>query len=102
MSGDHPLPPTMLDISSSHVTENERIFSCPHVVVTLQPETPAPAAREEPPRWVLVEGCHDSGSINGVYGPYTEAYIDWLLAAPLQYHSGNWTKVKLSSGPGES
>jgi hypothetical protein len=60
------------------------------------------AEAAEATRWVLVEGYHDSGTINGVYGPYTEAYIDWLLAAPLQYHSGNWTKVKLSDGPEET
>lgn len=54
-------------------------------------------------RWVLVEGYHDSGAINAVYGPYSEAHIDWLLAGLLQYHSGcNWTKHKLSNGPEES
>lgn len=53
------------------------------------------------PNWVLVKGYHDSGTIDGVYGPYTEAYTDWLLAEPLGNSYGNWTKVKLSSGPEE-
>lgn len=57
------------------------------------------AAREEEPNWVLVKGYHDSGTINGVYGPYAEACIDWLLAGLLEYTSDNWTKVKLSNGP---
>jgi hypothetical protein len=48
-----------------------------------------------------VKGYHDSGTINGVYGPYAEAYTDWLLKGPLEYSSSNWTKVKLSSGPEE-
>lgn len=53
-------------------------------------------------RFALVKGYHDSGTIDGVYGPYTEAYIDWLLSGLLEYSSGNWTKVKLSSGPEET
>lgn len=60
-------------------------------------------AREiaDPPNWVLVKGYHDSGTIDGVYGPYTEAYTDWLLTTVLDCSSYNWTKVKLSSGPEE-
>lgn len=50
-------------------------------------------------RWVLVKGYRDSGTIDGVYGPYAEEYADWLLAGLLEYHSSNWTKVKLSTGP---
>ena len=49
--------------------------------------------------WVLVKGYHDSGTIDGVFGPYDEAYIDWLLKGLLEYSSSNWTKVKLSAGP---
>lgn len=49
--------------------------------------------------WVLVKGWHDSGTIDGVYGPYTEAHIDWLMQGLLEYSSGNWTKIKLSGGP---
>lgn len=52
--------------------------------------------------WVLIKGYHDSGTIDGVYGPYTEAYIDWLLAEPLSNGYGNLTKIKLSSGPEET
>lgn len=52
--------------------------------------------------WVLVKGYHDSGTINGVYGPYAEAYIDWLLGGLLKYTTDNWTKIKLSSGPEET
>lgn len=124
-------PPTMLDIDSSRVTEPERIFSCPHVVVTLKPDTlvPPPQAGEamatlkavdakaaaiyrilttgSPEKvwpaanWVLVQGCSGSDSIDGVYGPYTEAHADWLLKGPLASSYAYWTKHKLSSGPEE-
>ena len=52
--------------------------------------------------WVLVKGYHDSGTIDGVFGPYTEDYADWLLAEPLSNSYGNWTKVRLQSGPEET
>lgn len=51
------------------------------------------------PRWVLVKGYHDSGTIDGVYGPYTEEYADWLLGNVLDGTYSNWTKARLSSGP---
>lgn len=95
-------PPTMLDISSRHVTEPERVFSCPHVVVTLQPDAPPRDATRGDARWVLVKGWHDSGGVEGVYGPYTEAHADWLLGSLLDGSTHNWTKVKLSSGPEET
>jgi hypothetical protein len=60
---------------------------------------PSGTVREEPPNWVLVKGYHDSGTIDGVYGPYTEAHADWLLSDLLSNAYGNWTKVKLASGP---
>lgn len=52
--------------------------------------------------WVLVKGYHDGGTIDGVYGPYTEAHADWLLSGPLDGNYSNWTKHKLSSGPEET
>lgn len=55
----------------------------------------------EPPRWVLVQGYHDSGTIDSVIGPYTEEHADWLLSGLLASSYSNWTKVKLSSGPKE-
>jgi hypothetical protein len=60
------------------------------------------AEAAEATSWVLVKGYHDSGTIDGVYGPYAEAYADWLLAGPLEFTADNWTKVKLSSGPEET
>jgi hypothetical protein len=60
------------------------------------------AEPKEEPQWVLVQGYHDSGTIDGVYGPYTEAEADWLLAGPLSSSYGNLTKVKLSRGPEEA
>jgi hypothetical protein len=45
--------------------------------------------------WVLVKGHHDSGTIKGVYGPYTEQQADWLLAEILDCSSYNWTKTRL-------
>lgn len=52
--------------------------------------------------WVLVKGDHDSSTIHGAYGPYSEAYVDWLLFTVLSGSTGSWTKIKLSSGPEES
>lgn len=49
--------------------------------------------------WVLVKGYHDSGTIDGVFGPYTEQYADWLLSDALDCSSCNWTKAKLKNGP---
>jgi hypothetical protein len=69
---------------------------------------PPPAAHldgEQPEQanWVLVKGYHDSGTIDGVFGPYAEAHADWLLGDLLGGSTyGNWTKVKLSSGPEEA
>ena len=55
------------------------------------------------PRWfVLVKGHHDSGTIDGVFGPYTEKLCDWLLGNVLDCSSYNWTKVRLQDGPGET
>jgi hypothetical protein len=49
--------------------------------------------------WVLVKGWHDQGGVEGVYGPYTEDFADWLLGHLLECSSCNWTKAKLSTGP---
>lgn len=53
-------------------------------------------------QWVLVHGQHDSGTIEGVFGPYTEEHADWLLGSMLNATYGNWTKARLSSGPESS
>jgi hypothetical protein len=56
-----------------------------------------------PPReeWVLVKGWHDSGTIDGVYGPYTEERARWLMGGMLEYASANWTLAGVQSGPPE-
>lgn len=46
--------------------------------------------------WVLVKGSHDSGTIDGVFGPYSEARAGWLLANMLDTSYSNWTKIELS------
>jgi hypothetical protein len=45
-------------------------------------------------RWVLVKGYHDSGAIDGVYGPFTKAHAEWLRDGPMQY-AGAWTLAEL-------
>lgn len=47
--------------------------------------------------WVLVKGSHDSGTIHGVYGPYTEEHTDWLMRELLDCSSYNWTKAELQT-----
>lgn len=59
----------------------------------------ARALSAEPPRWVLVKGYHDSGTIDDVFGPYSEEYANWLLRKMLDCSPNNWTMVRLSSGP---
>lgn len=48
--------------------------------------------------WVLVKGSHDSGTIHGVYGPYSELQADWLLTHFLDCSTYNWTKAELQEG----
>lgn len=46
-----------------------------------------------------MKGYYDSGTIDGVFGPYTETHADWLLTRILDCSSYNWTKAKLGIGP---
>ena len=54
------------------------------------------------PAWVLVKGVPGSDAIDGVYGPFTEAYADWVLHTLASDSYAYWTRHKLSSGPEES
>ena len=49
--------------------------------------------------WVLVKGSHDSGTVHGVYGPYTEEHAGWLMRELLELSSYNWTMTELQTGP---
>lgn len=60
---------------------------------------PAIRTAIDEPRWVLVKGYYDTGTIDGVFGPYTEAEADWLLSNALDTSYSNWTKARLSDGP---
>ena len=55
-----------------------------------------------PPRrnWVLVKGFHDSGAIDGVFGPYTKEHAEWLLNGMLDRTGFNWTLAEMQAAPG--
>lgn len=53
----------------------------------------------DPPKdHVIIKGWHDSGSIEAVYGPYTQQQATWIHAEFLADSSGNnWTVMKLAT-----
>lgn len=58
-----------------------------------------PASETEPfRRFVLTKGWHDAPGIDGVFGPYSEAEADWLLAM-MDPPTQNWQKHELQRGP---
>jgi len=108
-----PHEPLRVEIDSIHVGEETLVHACEHARVTLRPDalvrpgdaetvlatltaidaraaaiyriltTGSPEPVWPAARWVLVKGYHDSGTIDGVFGPYTEAHADWLLSTVL-------------------
>ena len=49
--------------------------------------------------WVLVKGWHDSGTLEGVFGPYSQDHAEWLLKEMLDNSTNNWTLMQLATGP---
>lgn len=82
------------DITDEQVADLKKRFEeamaggRPHIV--LQP-------RQD---WVLIKGFHDSGAINGVFGPYTKEHAEWLLNGMLDCTGFNWTLAEMKAAPG--
>jgi hypothetical protein len=45
--------------------------------------------------YVLVKGWHDSGNIDGVYGPYSWDQANWLLDNIADSSINNWSVIEL-------
>jgi hypothetical protein len=47
---------------------------------------------------VIIKGWHDSGTIDGVYGPYSQAEAQWIYEEFLVNGGGNnWTIAKIAT-----
>jgi hypothetical protein len=49
---------------------------------------------------VLVKGWHDSGAIDGVYGPYSKARAEWIKEHLLDSSMQNWSVHELQDFAG--
>jgi hypothetical protein len=45
---------------------------------------------------VLVKGWHESGAVEAVYGPYSEARCEWLRTEFTDGSANHWSTVPLS------